>query len=159
MKKIIAIIALFISVVAYGQWGTTTQQVKYVHPTPSSFYKVGKSTHFTFNIGDYEFVGPMALGDRLYKSTKTAKGGEFGYSCDTEEEAQALYTFIKDNKEELEAKYDIVIRRVFTLLKSVSITLYDRETFLNSELAKELEKEQAEQEKKARMESLATILL
>lgn len=158
MKKIIAIIALFISVVAYGQWGTTTQQVKYVHPTPSSFYKVGKSTHFTFNIGDYEFVGPMALGDRLYKSTKTAKGGEFGYGCDTEEEAQALYEFIKSNKEEIEAKYDVVIRRVFTLFKGVTMELYDRETFLNSELAKQ-EKERVKlQEKEERMNSLTTIL-
>lgn len=158
MKKIIAIIALFISVVAYGQWGTTTQQVKYVHPTPSSFYKVGKSTHLTFKIGDYEFVGPMALGDRLYKSTKTAKGGEFGYSCDTEEEAQTLYEFIKSNKEEIEAKYDVVIRRVFILFKGVTMELYDRETFENSELAKTIERETAEQARKERMESLTTIL-
>lgn len=158
MKKILVIIMLLVSLTAYGQWGTTTHKVRYVHPTSNGFYKAGNSTVFTFNIGDYKFVGPMALADALYKKTNTAKGGEFRYKCDDEEEAMALDGFIRDNKREIEEKYDIIITEVFTFSRAVSITLYDRETYENSELAKQ-EKERVKlQEREERMSSLTTIL-
>lgn len=100
----------------------------------------------------------MALADALYKKTNTAKGGEFRYKCDDEEEAMALDGFIRDNKREIEEKYDIIITEVFTFSRAVSITLYDRETYENSELAKH-EKERVKlQEREERMSSLTTIL-
>lgn len=139
MKKIIAIIALFVSVFAYGQrFGIVTDD-----------YDTG--------------IHRMVVGDYTSENYKSEKGGYWWFFFKTNEEEDNFRSFLNDNLKELMEKYNLVLgpptdyvidgRKIGT-----SVYCYDKDALEKSREKSARAREKAEQEKKARMESLITLL-
>ena len=159
MKKIIiAIVALFISMVANAQLET---KPIYRHHSDGS-YTVGK-TEIKFTLGSYVFE---KRGDDEY-TRAGAVGGRFEIYVKDSDECEELYKFIKDNNELLREKYGVIIREVrkygyynsiYAQSHYISMKVYDKATYDTANEVLNAENERLENERQARISSLGELL-
>ena len=141
MKKIFLFIVLFICVA----FSAKAQLVS---------VPIGNTqrSRMEYHLGDYVFRG-VAVDDK--------KGGEFQTDAMDEDEYEALRKYIREHKEEIEKKHNIVILHVENGssfgIYSVRMKLYDADYYAQKVEEKEMERIRKEEEKNSRMASLERI--
>lgn len=169
MKKIFAIIALFISVAVYGQKTYKTEREavygRYYNKERKEWcfcmdYVIEHNTYFT--IGDYVGVSRHKTGYKIEKDGKEYPISD-SYKIPTKDymESITVEDFVTAHKKELEEKFDVVITYTKCCNDGLEIDVLTNEeiNIINAKKRAEEERWKAEeQEKENRLNSLNNIL-